>query len=191
MRDSERELFTLEIRSPEECTEHEIDGFVSLLLDGGQVDPTNLKQTVVANGHRLAFARVGDLIAGIAAVKKPSRYYVINVFGKADEASHAEYYEFEIAWCCTFPEYGGRGLCRRLIGRLLSEVSGRNLFATTVARNEAMIKIFTGFEFEKFGHVFDGRSEPIQLLTRRVNLEEKHADGLAPKLRAAASRFVS
>ena len=191
MRDWEKDLFTLEIRRPEECTEREIDSFVSHLLDGGQVDHTNLKETVLTHGHRLAFARVGDLIAGIASIKKPSRYYVINVFGKADVANHAAYYELEIAWCCTAPEYRGRGLCRRLIGNLLNEVSGRNFFATTVAGNEAMIKIFTGFDFEKFGHVFDGRSEPIQLLTRRVNLDEKHADGLAPKLRAVAARFVS
>jgi len=191
MRDLERDLVELVMKRPQECTDREIDRFVRLLLAGGQVDHRNLKETVIAHGSRLAFAFVGDLIVGIAAVKKPARHYVINVFQKAHVAIHAVYYELEIAWCCTAPEYRGRGLCRRLIGRLLNEVSGRNFFSTTVATNEAMIKIFTGFDFEKFGRVFDGRSEPIQLLTRRVNLEEKHADGLAPKIRAAASRFIS
>src|SRR4051794_16713541 len=98
MRDWERDLFALAVRRPEDCSELEIDGFVSLVLDGGQVDPRNLKQTVLAHGHRLGFARVGDFLAGIAAVKKPARHYVINVFTKAGVASHDEYYELEIAW---------------------------------------------------------------------------------------------
>jgi len=191
MRDLERERVELVMKRPGECTNREIDRFVRLLVASAQVDHRNLKETVIAHGSRLAFACIGDLIAGIAAVKKPARHYVINVFQKAAVATHTKYYELEIAWCCTAPEFRGRGLCRRLIDRLLNEVSGRNFFATTVAGNEAMIKIFTGFDFEKFGHVFDGRSEPIQLLTRRVNLDEKHADGLAPKIRAAASRLVS
>jgi ribosomal protein S18 acetylase RimI-like enzyme len=191
MCEKRRSLFQTTVKKPDECTQLEIDDFVELILDGAQVDARHLKQTVIAHGSRLAFARVGEFIAGIAAVKRPSRHYVINVFKKAQAPNYAVNYELEIAWCCTAPKYRGRGICGHLVGNLFHEYSDRNFFATTTARNEAMIKIFTTFGFEKIGRPFRGRAEPIQLLTRRINLEEKHADGWALKVRAAASRIIS
>jgi hypothetical protein len=70
-------------KRPSECSTTELDAFEDLLREGGEVTTDELRHRML-EAEWLVFAVEGNgTLAGVAALKRPSKYYKEMVFHKA------------------------------------------------------------------------------------------------------------
>src|SRR5215204_1124204 len=106
------------IKKPSECSEQELKSFVEMVVEGGQVARKGLEERV-KKAKLLAFGFERETLAGIAAIKKASRFYISNIFGRADVSGDAGAFRYELGWCFILPEYRKRGLAGKLVEEIL------------------------------------------------------------------------
>jgi len=131
-------MVTSSILSPVDCTPQRLADFEKLVIEAGTVDPQGLTQRI-RDASRLLFLREsnGELV-GVGALKHPLLSYRAKVFSKARATTPPDEYCIELGWVAVAKSHQGRGLSRRIIGRLISLAENENVFATTRANARAM-----------------------------------------------------
>jgi len=131
-------MVTSSILFPSDCTAQALADFESLVIEGGTVDPQGLAQRI-RDASRLLFLRESNgQLVGVGALKHPLLGYRAKVFAKARTTTPPDEYRVELGWVAIAKSHQGRGLSRRIIGKLISLAENENVFATTRADARAM-----------------------------------------------------
>jgi len=126
-------MITSSILSPADCTRQALADFEKLVIEAGTVDPQGLGQRI-RDASQLLFLRESDgQLVGIGALKHPLLSYRSRVFAEAQATAQLDDYRIELGWVAVAKSHQGRGLSRRVIGRLISLVENEKVFATTRA----------------------------------------------------------
>lgn len=142
------------IKKPIDCSQEELELFKSLVLLGGQVDPNGLKERI-ANCKLLGF-HYNDKkeLVGVSALKSKSPNSVKAVQSKA-EISESLNPQFELGYSVTKKEFRGQGINKAINDKLLDEISGEKVYATT--DNDTMRHYLIEKGFTKKGKSFKGK----------------------------------
>jgi hypothetical protein len=168
-------MISASILLPVDCSSEALADFEKLVIEAGTVDPLGLTERI-RDASRLLFLRQsnGQLI-GVGALKHPRLSYRSRVFAQARTAVSADEYPVELGWIAIAKPQQRRGLWRRIIGPLVTQVENENLFATTRADARA-IRIAADYGFKPAGRPYAGdRGYDLVLLVR--NVEKKHSRG--------------
>ena len=131
-------MISSSILSPAECTPQALADFEKLVMEAGTVDPQGLTQRI-GDASRLLFLRESNgQLVGVGALKHPLLSYLTRVFAEARATASAHEYPIELGWIAVAKSHQGRGLSRRIIGRLMSLAENENIFATTRTDPRAM-----------------------------------------------------
>jgi len=168
-------MVTSSILSPSDCTPQALADIEKLVLEAGTVDPQGLTQRI-RDASRLLFLRESNAqLVGVGALKHPLSSYRSKVFAKAQATAPSDEYRIELGWVTVAKSHQGRGLSRRIIGRLISLAGNENLFATTRADARAM-RFAADYGFKPAGKPYpSGRGYDLVLYLR--NAAEKQLDG--------------
>lgn len=134
------------VKKPSECSQVELQDFLSLVLAGGEVTTAGLPERV-RNAQHLVFLTEANCLKGIAAVKNPAIDYRRWVFKKAHASVSDMEFPVELGWVFVLPSSRGAGFSHMLLKAALSTVSGSGIFATSRSDNTPMHKALktTGF----------------------------------------------
>ena len=131
-------MITSSILSPADCTPQTLADFEKLVIEAGTVDPQGLTHRI-GDSSRLLFLRESNgQLVGVGAFKHPFLSYRTRVFAEARATASADEYPIELGWIAVAKSHQGRGLSRRIIGRLMSLAENENVFATTQPDARAM-----------------------------------------------------
>ena len=164
-------MVTSSIISPSDCSPEALADFENLVTKYGTVDPEGLTQRI-RDASRLLFLREssGQLV-GVGALKHPLSSYRSKVFAKARATTPPNEYRVELGWVAVAESHQGRGLSRRIIGRLINLAGNENLFATTWADARAM-RFAADYGFKPAGHPYpSGRGYDLVLYLRNAGRE--------------------
>ncbi len=169
----EAKKYAFDIKSPSQATEAELDSFVALVTEGGEVAP-GLRQRVEA-ASVLGLLRYNKKIIGTAALKKPITAYRLGVFEKAG-LDTAEKYPLELGWIYVAPQHRGKKRTRPLLEAVVSRAKQKGVYATTRVSNEAMRKILLLLRFAPIGVPFDSQQNPGEQLQLYGRIENGGSD---------------
>lgn len=141
---------------PSQCTMAELEAFYQLVLKSGKVEKTGLKDKI-KRAKLLAFHYESKTLAGIAAMKLPSKTYKRRVFMQAAANQESSKYGLELGWAFTVKGYRKKHICSRLVGKIVNMYKSHNIFATTNVTNSSMQRILQRNGFQKTGKPFEGR----------------------------------
>jgi GNAT superfamily N-acetyltransferase len=146
------------IQPPGKCSPDQLDAFVELVLQGGQVRASGLRERV-GRARWLGFHYENDQLAAVAALKQPGVKHRDEVFRKAKTTLPAGAFVAELGWVFTREGFRSRGIGRRLLKRLLEKAGQENLFATTRANNCSMHSLLEALGFQRVGQSFPGTNK--------------------------------
>ena len=149
-------------KHPSKCTEEEIQEFVSLVNEGGEVDSAGLSGRV-KNAETLIFVRETKLI-GIGSVKYPNENYKNRVFLKAGHEKEASNFELEIGYFYINSSFRGKGLSSKIMKEINNSLNGKNCFATTRTNHEVMLHILAKHGFHKLGEEYQSDNGDYKLV---------------------------
>lgn len=166
-------MVTSSILSPSDCDAQALADFENLVIEAGTVDPQGLTERI-RDASQLLFLRESDgRLVGVGALKRPRLGYRSKVFAKARTTVPPDAYRIELGWIAVAKSHQGRGLWRRIIGRLISLAGNEHLFATTRADARAM-RFAADYGFKPAGKAYSsGRGYDLVLYLRKV--ERSHS----------------
>ncbi len=137
------------IKLPSECLDQEINEFVSLVNQGGEVDPSGLKERV-RRAKKLFFLKDPSLVA-VSAIKRFYQQYKNSIFEKAGCSDIASSYELEMGWMYAKPESRGKGFGRKLLEAMINQLNGASVYTTVRSDNYIMHYMLNSHGFNKVG----------------------------------------
>lgn len=141
---------------PREFTPVEIDGFVSLVLAGGEVIPHGLRARVI-QAAQLAFTRENGCVVAVAGLKKPSQNHRNEVAAGSKTQLPERDYPLELGWVFIRPSARGRKLSFPLCQVLVTAANGRGIFATSRVDNHALHSTLMKVGFSRIGAEWPSR----------------------------------
>ena len=163
-------MITTRIKSPADCTSTELDAFETLVLQGGEVTPTGLRQRICSAAHLLFLSDSAGTLVGISALKHPSVAYRAKVFQQAQASASSALFPVELGWIFVVPSHQGQHLSRPLVEHVLPYAAGSLVYATTRADNERMQRTLA-----RYGFLRDGVAYPSELGDYNLVLFVRHA----------------
>lgn len=157
------------VKTPQDCSEREINAFIQLVLEGGQVVSRGLKNRIL-NARLLAFCYIKNELVGISSIKQPSFRYKTRTFKNALVEMEAFKHDYELGYTVTKADFGGNGISFKLNSKLLSNIDS-GVYATTA--NPIMIHLLEKLKFRKLGNPFKGKinKENLYIYSYRVEVE--------------------
>lgn len=158
------------VLSPQACSAADLAAFRQMVVDGGEVNQTTLPG-LINNALALAFARVGDTLAGIGAVKRPNATYRASVFEKAGSTLTPSGFEFELGWFYVADPFRGHHLATKLIQSLLPALQGRTAYSTSKTHNIRMHSSLckSGFVIEGAPYPATDKGKYVQLFIHGIS----------------------
>ena len=152
---------------PESVAENDLIAFKLMVIAGGEVNAETLAG-LVSRALTLGYARIGEEIVGVSAIKRPNPGYRASVFGKAGAKQEPYKFEYELGWVHVHPSARGRGIGNELVEVLIPSLNGALVYATSHVNNARMHKSLQRFGFEPVGLPYpSGLNDlPIQLFVR-------------------------
>lgn len=141
--------FEITNAAPSSVSARELLEFINLVSEGREV-ATGLESRV-SSAHSLIFAKSGNILLGVAAVKLPVSSYRTKVFQSSDQLNIAQSFRFELGWVFVSPDGRNQGLSTKLVSAALNEVGTASIFATTRTDNEPMKRVLTKVGFTACG----------------------------------------
>lgn len=160
--DFEREIC---LRSPNQCSQEQLDRFESLVLAGGEVESVGLRRRI-ENAELLGFCLVDGELVSVAAVKNPAIEYHSRVFTKCGKPKAKSQYPLEYGWAHTVQRHRRSGHSTALAVQLLAALEPQGIFATARIGNESIRGMLHKLDFQEIGVPYPGREEPIQVFVR-------------------------
>ena len=143
----------LVIKRPAECSNTEIDTFIDLVREGGEVATAGLRNRVLS-AEKLIFLNQGNLCQAIAALKHPQDSYKAKVFDAASVTSLQSCYELEIGYIFSLK----KGLGNEIMNGISQAVGSKKAFATTRENNSVMQHLLPKYGFTKIGKPYKSES---------------------------------
>ncbi len=124
-------------KAPGACSEAELEAFIGMVLEGGEVSsiglPARVRQSAV-----ISFVRRNGALLAVGALKRPTSAHREEVsIGAGIELTDAEY-PFELGWIFVSPQARGLGLSKALCRSLVSSRGSEGIFSTTRTENVSM-----------------------------------------------------
>lgn len=160
--------YCIRIKRPSECSVHEINLFVKLVICGGEVTYAGLKDRV-ENAEMLSFLCFDGELVGVAGIKNPGLNYRSDIEGRSRVCLAVNEFPFELGWVYVRPDHeGGKSgiLCRPLV----ESVSNKGIFATSRVDNLKMQCTLKKLGFKRCGDEWNSVSN-----TRYLRLFVRHA----------------
>lgn len=141
------------VKKPSECSECEIEAFVYLAKQGGQVANVGLESRV-RSAEKLIFLYEVEKCVAIAALKRPLDSYKSRVFEAALLSTLQSDYVFEIGYIFSLRS----GLGNKIMSGVCQATGGNRAFATTREDNDVMQYLLPKFGFKKSGKPYQSDS---------------------------------
>ena len=142
------------IKSPQSCSEAEIEDFIAFVLAGAEVSSDGLKERVCSS-EMLAFYREDTCLLGIAGLKRPSDHHRGEVSAGAKIQLPAKKFPFELGWVFVLPSARGKRISPKLCKPLVEAAKGQGIFSTSRKENEYMHKTLYRLEFSLAGQPYE------------------------------------
>lgn len=140
-------------KPPSDVSDIEIAAFIALVGAGGEV-PTQALSKRILSAMALVFARVDELVVGVAALKQPQASYRRHVSLESGASISADEFPYELGWVYVSPESRGKGFSLMLSQAALAESKGSGVFATSRTDNAAMHRSLAKLGFAETGYPF-------------------------------------
>lgn len=147
------------VARPEEIGAVDFDQIVAVIKSGGAVEASGLAAGLT-RAHLIAYAKVGGVVAGASAIKRPQENYALGIMSKS--ATKFDGTALELGYVSVGKRFRSEGLA----GQLCRDLCGRyeqGLFATT--SSPAMRKVLHSLEFVEAGQPWESRLHVGQHLT--------------------------
>lgn len=125
------------VGEPTAFSRAQLDDFVSLVLEGGEVQGAGLEERVAA-APQLAFLRLGDCLVGVGGLKTPSNGHRRQVEAGANFALPPEQVPYELGWIFILPSARNLKLSLPLCRPLVAAAGSHGVFATSRVSNVGM-----------------------------------------------------
>ena len=149
------------VKEPNQCSEIEIDKFMKLVVEGGEVSKVGLRDRI-KKAKNLIFIEQDLRCIAIGAVKVPNVDYKKKVFMKAG-VTEVTKFKHELGWIYVTEAARGKGHGRNLVFSALRFIPGA-CFATTRKDNESMHKLLNEFEFSEAGKPYTSHGGEYKLV---------------------------
>jgi GNAT superfamily N-acetyltransferase len=159
---------TLPIRAarPVEFNDPERARFFELVVEGGEVGGAVLADNIAA-ARALVMLMDGDIICGIAALKRPRKSYREKMSAKSETVLDEASYPYELGYVYVQSAFQGQGQSHRLIAAALDHSDGMGVFATVRMDNDRMRSTLERAGFVAAGKSYPGRhGQPIGIMLR-------------------------
>jgi hypothetical protein len=153
---------SVEVKSPTECSDEEIEEFCTLVASGGEVALQGLEGRVRGASLLCFLWHSGELV-GVAGLKHPSVNHREEVETGSGEALDSTKIPLELGWVYVRPEQrGGRSMA--ICAPLLERVRSVGVFATSRADNVPMHSTLSKLGFKRSGDDWPSGLNPAKLL---------------------------
>lgn len=119
----------------------------------------------------VCFAKAGEGMAGVGAIKRPSDVHRDGVFKKAKATVSSKPFVYELGWFHVLRRYKGQHISSRMVEALMPWADGASIYATSRVNNNAMHAALIkhgGFVPEGVDYPSNRRRVSIRLFTRLV-----------------------
>jgi RimJ/RimL family protein N-acetyltransferase len=132
------------------------------VADGGEVNTKPLA-SLTSNALVLGFARYGDVLIGVGAIKRPYGQYRDRVFEKAASVLNPSDFDFELGWFYIDPAHRGKRLTSSLVSALLPLLLEAPAYATSRTDNVRMHSSLRSAGFREEGTPYQSKDAGVQL----------------------------
>ena len=137
------------VKLSNECSDQEINEFIQLVNQGGEVDPEGLEERV-RRAKNLFFLKDPSLVA-VSALKCFYQEYKNSIFEKAGCSDIASSYRLETGWMYAKPESRGKGFGRALLEAMISQLEDESCYTTVRSNNAVMHHMLDSHGFNRVG----------------------------------------
>jgi len=137
------------VKLSNECSDQEINEFIQLVNQGGEVDPEGLEERV-RRAKNLFFLKDPSLVA-VSALKCFYQEYKNSIFEKSGCSDIASGYRLEMGWMYAKPQSRGKGFGRALIEAMISQLEGESCYTTVRSDNAVMHHMLNSHGFNRVG----------------------------------------
>jgi len=139
------------VKNPKDCSDTEIESFLSLVAEGGEVAVGGLRERI-RRAEKLIFINTEKPVA-VGAIKNPNAGYKTDVFKKSG-VSEENKYQYELGWLYVSKAARGNGYGRVLMDSIVTALADHTCFATTREDNDSMHYLFSQFGFSRLGQPY-------------------------------------
>jgi hypothetical protein len=151
-------------KKPNECAKSDLKDFENLVIKGDEVAAEGLRDRMV-NAEWLIFLFEDDgILAGIAALKRPTTHYKQSVFSKAESKEDPKEFPFEAGWIYVKEQFRRRHYSRDLLWKTVELAGDKLLFATTRENNEPMRRTNNHCGFQQSGQPYKSEKGNYNLI---------------------------
>lgn len=136
--------------APEELSEAELNAFVALVQESGEVSPIGLRGRVL-RAHILAMALDSSGLLGVAGLKRPSAHHRVEIEGGSQVRIGSDEFAYELGWVFVKPQARRRGISLSLGEAILRHAVNTRVFSTSNTLRTAMHRTLTKLGFERVG----------------------------------------
>jgi len=140
------------IKVPSKCSTIELTAFEKMVITGGEVTKSNLKQKIL-NAQLLLFYYEAAQLCGTAAIKTHNSEYFNKIVHAASISEKLDNTINEIGWIYICPSQRGKKLSLEFVKRLLDGYS-KQIYSTVREENIAMKKTLLNAGFSKLGNPY-------------------------------------
>ncbi len=157
------------VTHPTQCTDAEIENIYRLLLNGGQVSPEGLMDTVL-NCKKLGLCTLEDKIIGIIGLKElleSERRYIFKSCGVEHLLNQ---YIYELGFGYTDPNFRGQGILNKLADLVMANITTGVYGTTSIPTIKKMLE---RWHFKKVGKSYLGKyyqKEARELYVRPIEV---------------------
>lgn len=137
---------------------NERQAFVAMVRAGGEVGDAVLEDNV-REAKCLVFLRVGDALAGVAALKNPRGSYRARISKSCGVDLTAGDYPFELGYIYVTEARRGKGHSSELVEAALGAAEGSGIFTTSRTNNAPMHAVLAKFGFSSAGQSYPGSNQ--------------------------------
>jgi GNAT superfamily N-acetyltransferase len=163
------------VRKPSECFETELGLFEASVRKGGEVTGTGLRERIKRAKWLVFLYERDNVLAGVAALKKPNVGYKERVFKKANSQEDSKGFTYEAGWIFVEEQFRGRKYSRLLLEEVLKLAGDKRIYATTRQNNTAMQRTNLHCGLVQSGHPYPSGQGDYDLM-----LYTSHSTQLEP-----------
>lgn len=159
-------------KAPVSCSTAEIEEFIRLVKQGGEVADEGLEHRVM-NAEQLVFLQSGGQVVGVAALKRPNPTYRERVASASGIGLSEASFRYELGWVFVAPSARGNGYSQSLVQEALSLSDNCGVFATSRTDNGPMHRTLVKLGFKQVGMAYASRhgEHRLQLFTLRTLMD--------------------
>lgn len=149
-------------KQPSSCSNRELDAFEAMVKRGGEVPAEGLRDRIERAAWLVFLYAEHEVLAGIAALKRPTDTYRDKVFRKAKATEKPADYGLEVGWIFVDEGFRRNGYSRHLFEAVLKLAGESPVFATTREDNDPMRRTTSHCGMKECGQAYASDREEGQ-----------------------------